>query len=103
MRGSSQLIKLLGVIALVACQTPVPDPPPPVSKAELPVAAPHAVGALAAGTDGAPRPDPSAFQDTDPDRGDFIPYPDAPPSVHGGSGGGAAVPPPPADPGSVQL
>jgi len=82
MRWSS---KLLGVV-LLGCQAPVPDPPPPVSPTELPSGAPRAVGALAAGTDGAPRPDPSAYPD--PDRGEFPPYPDEPPSAHGGSGGG---------------
>jgi hypothetical protein len=104
MRCSSKLAKLLGVIVLGGCQTPVPDPPPPVSKAELPSAAPRAVGALAAGTDGAPRPDPSAFQDPEPERGDLIPYPDGPPSAHGGSGsGGAAAGPAPPDPNAVEL
>lgn len=98
----SELTKLFGVIALAGCQIPVPDPPPPVSKAELPAAAPRAVGALAAGTDGAPRPDPSAYQEEGSDRGDSIPYPDGPPSAHGGSGG-TPPPAPPQDPDSVQL
>src|SRR5688572_3185403 len=102
MRWSSKLARLSGVMVLAGCQTPVPDPPPPVSKAELPSAAPRAVGALAAGTDGAPRPDPSAFQE--PDRGAFIPYPGGPPNAHGGSGsGGASAAPAPQDPNSVQL
>jgi hypothetical protein len=94
--------KLLGVVALAACQTPEPDPPPPVSPTELPRAAPQAVGALAAGTEGAPRPEPSALKP--PDRGDFPPYPDAPPpGPQGGGPGGGAESPAPVPPNSVEL
>ncbi|HYJ08014.1 MAG TPA: hypothetical protein VEX18_03375 [Polyangiaceae bacterium] len=42
---------------LVGCPTGPSDPPPPASKPEIPQAPPRAVGALAAGTDAAPRPE----------------------------------------------
>jgi hypothetical protein len=42
---------------LAACPAPQSDPPPPPRKAEIPSAPPHALGALAGGTDAAPRPE----------------------------------------------
>lgn len=44
-------------LLLSACPTPPSDPPPPPRQAEIPAAPPHALGALAGGTDAAPRPD----------------------------------------------
>jgi hypothetical protein len=49
---------VLSVAFACACETPVPDPPPPASPTDIPSAAPRALGALAAGTDAAPRPNP---------------------------------------------
>jgi hypothetical protein len=49
---------VLSVALACACETPVPDPPPPASPTDIPSAAPRALGALAAGTDAAPRPNP---------------------------------------------
>ena len=70
------------------CESPVPDPPPLASPTEIPSAAPRALGALAAGTDGAPRPDPMA--ESPHERGgpdDPGPLPEA-----GAGGEGAAQP-----------
>ena len=39
------------------CPAPQTDPPPPPRKVEIPTAPPHALGALAGGTDAAPRPE----------------------------------------------
>jgi hypothetical protein len=51
----------LGVVIcgllLTGCPPAVSDPPPPPRKPEIATAPPHALGALAAGTDAAPRPD----------------------------------------------
>ena len=44
-------------LILAGCPAPVSDPPPPPRKAEIAVAPPHALGALAGGTEAAPRPD----------------------------------------------
>ncbi len=44
-------------LALCGCPAVVSDPPPPPAKAEIVAAPPRALGALAAGTDAAPRPD----------------------------------------------
>jgi hypothetical protein len=55
---SRTLLALLGgVIFLTGCSTAPSDPPPPLRKPEITPAAPRALGALAAGTDAAPRPD----------------------------------------------
>jgi hypothetical protein len=43
-------------LLLWGCPGPFSDPPPPPRKPEIPAAPPHALGALAAGTDAAPRP-----------------------------------------------
>lgn len=51
----------LGLVAsallLAGCPSVVSDPPPPPRPPEIPAAPPHALGALAAGTDAAPHPD----------------------------------------------
>lgn len=60
------------VLLLTGCPTPSSDPPPPLRKPEIPTAPPRALGALAAGTDAAPRPD------LTPPGGDV--EPDVPPS-----------------------
>jgi hypothetical protein len=39
------------------CPAPQSDPPPPPRKPEIPTAPPHALGALAGGTQAAPRPE----------------------------------------------
>lgn len=49
---------VIAVFAVLGCESPTPDPPPKASPTELPIAPPGAVGALAAGTDGAPKNDP---------------------------------------------
>jgi hypothetical protein len=81
-------------LALAGCPAPVSDPPPPPSKVEIHTAPPRALGALAAGTDAAPKPDaippalrpslPPAEEDEEPDAG--APTPGAP---------GSAAPPDP--------
>ena len=50
---------MLGTSALLltGCPSPSTEPPPPPRKPEIPAAPPRALGALAAGTDAAPRPD----------------------------------------------
>lgn len=50
---------MLGTSALLltGCPSTSTEPPPPPRKPEIPVAPPRALGALAAGTDAAPRPD----------------------------------------------
>lgn len=45
------------VFGLCGCPAVVTDPPPPPSKAEIVTAPPRALGALAAGTEAAPRPE----------------------------------------------
>ena len=51
----ARLFTLAGLV-LCGCPGPFSDPPPPPRKPEIPAAPPHALGALAAGTDAAPRP-----------------------------------------------
>lgn len=55
------LLKTLLLITVgafvVGCPTQVPDPPPPPNKPEISAAPPEALGAMAAGTDAAPRPE----------------------------------------------
>jgi hypothetical protein len=53
----ARLLGLLMPVAIAACPAPASDPPPPPRGAEIPAAPPHALGALAGGTDAAPRPD----------------------------------------------
>ena len=50
---------LLAGLALLAsgCHAAPNEPPPPPRRPEIPAAPPRALGALAAGTDAAPRPD----------------------------------------------
>ncbi len=85
---------LLGTAVLLAgCPAVTSDPPPPPRAAEIAVAPPHALGALAAGTDAAPHPDSSPGGDmVDPDA------PAAPPSA-APSAPAAAPPPSPPDAG----
>lgn len=52
----ARLALLLGSLALCGCPSASTEPPPPPRKPEIPAAPPHALGALAAGTDAAPRP-----------------------------------------------
>jgi hypothetical protein len=47
---------LVSSVLLCGCPGAWSDPPPPPRKPEIPTAPPHALGALAAGTDAAPRP-----------------------------------------------
>jgi hypothetical protein len=47
----------ISVLLLAGCPAVSSEPPPPVRKPEIPTAPPHALGALAAGTDAAPKPD----------------------------------------------
>ena len=48
---------LLSALCLSGCSTPPNDAPPPPRKPDIAVAPPRALGALAAGTDAAPRPE----------------------------------------------
>ena len=49
---------LAGCVALLAgCPAPATDPPPPPQKVEILPAPPRALGAQAAGTDAAPKPE----------------------------------------------
>ena|GEM_PF-6323685 len=45
------------VLLMTGCPSTSTEPPPPPRKPEIPTAPPRALGALAAGTDAAPRPD----------------------------------------------
>ena len=80
MSGVARSLLLLVALALSGCPALSTDPPPPSTKPEIPTAPPHALGALAAGTDAAPKPD------TSPGMG-FAPSVPLPP------GGGAAPAP----------
>jgi hypothetical protein len=60
-------------LCLTGCPTPPNDPPPPPRKPDIAVAPPRALGALAAGTDAAPRPEVSP--------GGELFEPDVPPTV----------------------
>lgn len=72
---------LLGfVVALTGCPAVPSEPPPPPSKAEIAIAPPHALGALAAGTDAAPRPDASPVLGDD-DTSPAPAVPGLPPAV----------------------
>ena len=63
----------LGALCLTGCPTPPNDAPPPPRKPDIAVAPPRALGALAAGTDAAPRPEVSP--------GSELFEPDVPPSA----------------------
>ena len=55
---SARAVWLLALpFLLTACPAPQSDPPPPLRKPEIVTAPPHALGALAGGTDAAPRPE----------------------------------------------
>jgi hypothetical protein len=77
-------------LALGACPAPHSDPPPPPRKAEIPSAPPRALGALAGGTDAAPRPD-AASPGSELSPGLPLPAP-------GGLGPKRAAPTPSAEP-----
>ena len=51
------LLVTLAALALTGCPTGGSDAPPPAAKPEIAAAPPRALGALAAGTDAAPRPE----------------------------------------------
>jgi hypothetical protein len=89
-----QRLLVLGALPLFfcGCAAVSSDPPPPPRKAEIALAPPRALGALAAGTDAAPHPDmtpPGGEVEPDvpeplpsgaaPDGG--VPAPGAPPSA----------------------
>lgn len=74
-RGSYSLCLL--AVALSGCPTPPSEPPPPLRKAEIPSAPPSALGALAGGTDAAPRPE--AAVPSEPEAGPLpLPLPEPP-------------------------
>jgi hypothetical protein len=52
----SRIGYLFAGLLLCGCPGGSSDPPPPPRKPEIATAPPHALGALAAGTDAAPRP-----------------------------------------------
>jgi hypothetical protein len=62
------------VLALAGCPAATTEPPPPPRKPEIPAAPPHALGALAAGTDDAPHPDKTPV----PEGDEAMPPPGAP-------------------------
>ena len=95
----------LSVLVLSGCPTASNEAPPPVRKPEIPIAPPHALGALAAGTDAAPKPDvtlPEGEAEPDapapsppapgptPDGSAEIPEP-TPPSPHAAPDAGMAL------------
>jgi len=87
-----------GALALLlgGCPAVASDPPPPTRQPEIPSAPPHALGALAAGTDAAPHPDAAALgDDVAPDVP--VPPPSGPPDA-GAPVPAAPVPPAPAAP-----
>jgi hypothetical protein len=77
-------------LLLSACPAPPSDPPPPPRQVEIPTAPPHALGALAGGTDAAPRPD-AALPGSE--LGPGLPLPS--PRGHGPKGAHPAPAPPP--------
>jgi hypothetical protein len=77
----------------VGCPAPPRDPPPPPRKAEIPTAPPRALGALAGGTDAAPKPE-AALPSGELAPGLPLPSPVGP------KGGGVAPAPTPAPEGS---
>lgn len=88
------LVALMSALSLTGCPSAPNEAPPPVRKPEIPTAPPHALGALAAGTDAAPKPDVSL-----PER---EAEPDAPPAPAPAAPGlapeGSAEPEPPTPP-----
>jgi hypothetical protein len=83
---SRRRLELLGLLLLAGCPAVASDPAPPLRKAEIAVAPPHALGALAAGTDAAPRPDVTA-QPGEAPSDPLVPAPAVP------APGGSAAPP----------
>jgi hypothetical protein len=77
------------VLALLCagCPAPQSDPPPPPRKPEIPTAPPRALGALAGGTDAAPKPE-AALPNGELAPGLPLPSPIGP------KGGGAPSPAP---------
>jgi hypothetical protein len=96
-RGRALALPFVG-LACAGCPSAPKEGPPPAESLEIAVAAPHALGALAGGTEAAPRavvgsggpsrPGPEDAPDSDDDEGDagVAPAPDA------GSGGPEDVP-----------
>jgi preprotein translocase subunit SecD len=79
----------LGLVAAAAslsgCPAVSADPPPPPRLPEIAVAPPHALGALAAGTDAAPHPEATPGGEVEPDA-------PVPPSAAPDAGAPAPVP-----------
>ena len=94
----ARLALLLGFVApLAGCPATPSDPPPPPSKAEIAVAPPRALGALAAGTDAAPKPDASpVLGDDDGSPAPAVPGlpPAAPPAATPDAGAAPPAPTP---------
>jgi hypothetical protein len=94
-------------LLLTGCPAVSSDPPPPVRKSEIPNAPPHALGALAAGTDAAPKPDvtlpggeaepdapplaPPVAPAPDPDGSAEAPEPPTPTAPHAAPDAGMAL------------
>jgi len=87
----------VSALFLIGCPALSSEPPPPVRKSEIPNAPPHALGALAAGTDAAPKPDVTLpGGEAEPDAPPLAP-PLAPPAAPGPDPDGSAeAPEPPA-------
>jgi hypothetical protein len=89
---------VLGALALLlsGCPAVSSDPAPPPRKAEIPIAPPRALGALAAGTDAAPHPDmtPPGGEVIEPDVAEPAPSGSAP----GGTPSSPGTPPAAATP-----
>ena len=87
----------LCALSLTGCPTPPNDPPPPPRKPDIAVAPPRALGALAAGTDAAPRPEVSPggelFEPDVPPTAPEVPTP--PPAPSPAPEDSAAEPEPP--------
>lgn len=89
MRGLVRLAPAVLGLVSTACPSPQKEPPPPAESYEIASAAPHALGALAGGTDAAPHalltpggahpaPDETAPEpDDDEEDGGTAPAPDA--------------------------
>ena len=75
---------------LSGCPSVVSDPAPPPRPPEIAAAPPHALGALAAGTDAAPHPEATPGGEAEPDVP--VPPPGAAPDA-GAPVPGAAAPP----------
>jgi hypothetical protein len=86
-------------LGLAGCPAVPSEPPPPATKAEIAPAPPRARGALAAGTDAAPRPEVGP-------RGPLLPRPPLPPEAEAAPDAGAPVPngePPAPDPADAGM